>query len=295
MKTKMNEATLMAYLYGELSAAEKSEVEKYFLENPEVLKEFQELQAVKSVLGKMEDKEVIAPPIFVDDTVGKSFDPAGAETFSLFGRRIFLPFGKRGSPFGSWVGIAASLLIVMLGAKLLGVQMKFSNNEFIVSFGESKKEMAAQSLSPAQVQQMINQSLSQNNDFVNASWSETQSKMADALKQNTLFNSQKVNEISKTAASNSQEEIRQFMQSLREENSQALQEYIRLSSTDQKQYIETLLVDFNKYMQEQRSQDLDLVQTRITSLEEDNNLFKQEAGQILTSLIGNDNSTVKRN
>ena len=46
MKTKMNEVTLMAFLYGELSAAEKSEVEKHFQENPEAMKEFQELQLI---------------------------------------------------------------------------------------------------------------------------------------------------------------------------------------------------------------------------------------------------------
>ena len=173
--------------------------------------------------------------------------------------------------------------------------MKYSANELTLSFGDLKKEVAAPALTPEQVQQLINASLAQNNDYVRASWNESQNKMNEALKQNTLFNSQKVNELSKTVASTSQEEIRQFMEGIRNQNVEAMQTYIRLSSSDQKQYIENLLVDFTKYMQEQRNQDLNLVQTRITSLEEDNNLFKQEAGQILTSLISNNNPSLKRN
>lgn len=278
MKHKMNEATLMAYLYGELSATEKTEVEKYFQENPEALKEFQDLQVVKAALGKIEDKEVIAPPIFMDDTL--SIPPSRVRGLGLgFFRYV--------------TGIAAAFFIVMIGAKLLGVQMQYSGNEFTLSFGDIKK-VDVQRLSTDQVQQMINASLSQNNDFVQASWNESQNKMNESLRQNTAFNSQKVNELSKSVASASQEEIRQFMESLRNENSQLMQEYIRLSSNDQKQYIENLLVDFTKYMQEQRNQDLNLVNTRLTTLEEDNTQFRQEAGQILTSLISNNNS-IKRN
>jgi hypothetical protein len=278
MKTKLSEATLMAYLYGELGATEKQEVEKYFQENPEAKAAFQGMLAVKTALGKITDKEVIAPPIFMDDT------------------RSLSHFGGRGVNFIRYaVGIAAAFFIVMLGAKLMDVQMKYSDNEFSLSFGDTKKETIAPALSPDQVQQMINNSLSQNNNMVQASWSESQQKFNDALKQNTLFNSQKVNELSKTVAASSQEEIRQFMQRLQNENAEAMQEYIRLSSSDQKQYIENLLVDFSKYMQEQRNQDLNLVQTRINSLEEESNLFKQEAGQILTSLISNGTSGVKRN
>ena len=275
MKHKLNEATLIAYLYGELSATEKSEVEKYFRENPEAYREFQNLQLVKAALGKIADKEVIAPPVFMDE-------------------RPVITLWRSGF-FRYAASIAAAFFVVMIGAKLLDVQMKYADNEFTLSFGDIKKEVVAPVLTSDQVQQMINASLSQNNDFVRTSWSESQNKMNEALKQNTIFNSQKVNELSKTVALASQEEIRQFMQSLRNENNQIMQDYIRLSSSDQKQYIESLLVDFSKYMQEQRTQDLNLVQSKIISLEEDNNLFKQEAGQILTGLISNDNPSIKRN
>jgi hypothetical protein len=37
------------------------------------------------------------------------------------------------------------------------------------------------------------------------------------------------------------------------------------------------------------------VNTRLTTLEADNTQFRQEAGEILSSLISNNNSSVKRN
>jgi hypothetical protein len=275
---KIDEGTLMAYLYGELSATEKSEVEKHFQENPNALQAFQEMQRVKAALGKITDKEVIAPPIFMDDE-----KPVVSVWRSGFVRYA--------------VGIAAAFFIVMVGARLLGVQMEYSDNAFTLSFGEVRKQDPMQGLSPDQVQQMINASLAKNNDYVQASWSESQNKLNEALNKNTALTSQRMNEISKTTASASQEEIRQFMERLRNENSQAMQDYIRLSSNDQRLYIENLLVDFTKYMQEQRNSDLNMVNARIATIEEDNTIFREEAGQILTSLIsnGDNNSAIKRN
>jgi hypothetical protein len=142
---------------------------------------------------------------------------------------------------------------------------------------------------------MINNALHKNNEFVQASWDDSQSRVKADLINNTTLTTQKINEINQAAALESQEQIRRFMQNLQGENNRALQEYIRLSSNDQKQYIESLLVDFSKYMQEQRNQDLNIMNARLNTLEEDNTLFRQEASQIITSLISNNNSEVKRN
>lgn len=274
---KIDEGKLMAYLYGELSAKEKGEVEKHFQDNPDALKEFQEMSFVRGALAKATDKEVIAPPIFMDDE---------KPTISLW-RSGFVRYA---------VGIAAAFFIVMVGAKLLGVQMNYSNNEFTLSFGDIKKQEMPTGLSPEQVQQLIDASLTRNNEAVQASWNESQSKWNETLKQNAYLTSNRLNEISKTASASTQEEIRQFMERLRNENSQAVQDYLRLSSNEQRQYIENLLVDFSKYMQEQRNSDLDLVNARLTTLEQDNTIFREEAGEILTSLISNNNnSSVKRN
>jgi hypothetical protein len=64
-----------------------------------------------------------------------------------------------------------------------------------------------------------------------------------------------------------------------------VKDYFTLTSGEQKQYIEGLLVDFAKYLQQQRSDDLRLVQMRLNSIEQNNTVFKQETEQILSSII----------
>lgn len=276
MKHNMSEEALMAYLYGECNAEERTEIEKYFNTNPEELEKYKELLFVREAMSRIEEKEVIAPPITALDE---------KPIVSLW-RSGFVRYAA---------GIAAAFVVVMIGAKLLGLQMSYSSNQFTLSFGAPTAKEVKSGISPEQVQEMIAAALSKNNQAVQASWDESQTKMKETLQQNVTLTSQKVDQITKSVASASQEEIRQFMQSLRSENNQLVQDYIRLSSNDQKQYIESLLVDFSKYMQEQRNQDLNVLSTRLNALEEDNTLFRQEAGQILTSLISDNNSQVKRN
>jgi hypothetical protein len=272
----MNEETLISYLYGESNAEERVEVEKYFMENPSELVKYKELLFVKETMGRVVDKEVIAPPLFMSDE-----KPA----IRLWNSG-FIRFS---------IGIAAALVIVMFGAKLMGVQMNYSGNEFTMSFGEPVVKEADSGVSPNEVQDMINTALHKNNQAVQASWEDSQSRMHEELKMNSQLTTKKINEINQAAALESQEQIRRFIQNLQVENSQTLQNYIQLSTADQKQYIESLLVDFSKYMQEQRNQDWNIMNARLNTLEEDNSLFRQEAGEILTSLITDNNSTVKRN
>ena len=276
MKLNMNEETLMTYLYGESNADERAEVEKYFMENPNELNKYKELLFVKDTLGKIADKEVIAPPLIMsDETPSISLWKSGFIRYSI--------------------GIAAAFVIVMFGAKLLGVQMNYSGNQFTLSFGEPVVKETTSGVSPMEVQDMINSALHKNNEVVQASWEQSQNKMQAELTNNSMLTTQKINQINRNASLESQDQMRRFMQSLQAENNQAFQEYIRLTTSEQKQYIEGLLVDFSKYMQEQRNQDLNVMNARLNTLEEDNTLFREEAGQIITSLISDNNSTIKRN
>jgi len=141
------------------------------------------------------------------------------------------------------------------------------------------------SLSPEQVQQMINTSLDRNNTLVKASLEETQKKLDASIRSNLTLNSGKLDHLVREASTASQQQIRQFVDGIRSENMQQVKDYFQLTSTEQKKYIENLLVDFAKYLQQQRNNDLQLVQTRMNSLEQNTDLFKQETEQILSSII----------
>lgn len=273
MSYRPDQQDWMAYLYNEMEPAERERMEHYLLSHPDARRELEQYQHLRQMMGSVSDKEVIAPPIVVGET-----------------RQRFLwnsPYLK------TVISIAASLLIIMLAGRLTGIQMSLNNNEFRISFGSpqpsrdgvKQNEEVNPSLTSQEVQQMINASLNDNNLAMQASWNETQQKLGASIKKNLASTSGQINKLVSEASHASQEQIRQYVSNMQAENSQMMKNYFRLSSSEQKDYIEHLLVDFAKYLQQQRQDDLQLVQSRLNSIEENTDVFKQETEQILTSII----------
>jgi hypothetical protein len=270
MSYKPDQQELMAYLYNELEGEDKIRVEQYLAENPDARKEFQQLGSVSKMLGSIKDKEVIAPPIFIPESNKLRFWDA--------------PY------FRTVISIAASLILVLLVGKFSGARMSIQNNELRLSFGEQQVEPISQpeipsTLSANEVQQMINQSLQVNNSLLTDNWEESRKKLEKSIQGNLVINSEKMNDLVKQASSATQDQVQQYVASIQSENMKMVKDYFMLTSTEQKQYIEGLLVDFAKYLQQQRRDDLQLVQLRINSLEQNTNVFQQETEQILTSII----------
>src|SRR5690606_15130579 len=157
MNYKPDETLLISYLYGELQGEEKRHVERYLAEHPEALREVESLTFVRKALANVPDKEVIAPPIVFDDHKTRYFWNA--------------PFGR------SLIGIAASITLILLVGKFTGFNASYTNNTFVIRFGEPKElpatETAQPGLSAYAVQEMIDQSLVRNNDQLQAQWTET--------------------------------------------------------------------------------------------------------------------------
>ncbi|HET6543035.1 MAG TPA: hypothetical protein VFG46_21260 [Chryseolinea sp.] len=274
MSYKTNENDLMAYLYGELEGSEKEAMDKYLFEHPEARIELERLQQMRSMLGHVKDKEVIAPPIFVGESKQRFIWNA--------------PYLK------TIVSIAASLLLIILVGKLSGMRIQYQESELRISFGGNQVgndnvAAAAQptlaSLSSEEVQAMINSSLDKNNMAMQSSWKETQQQLDASITKNLQQNSNKIDKLVRDASAASQDQIRQFVSGMQTENLQLVKNYFKLSADEQKQYIESLLVDFSKYLQQQRNDDLQLVQTRLNSIEKNTDVFKQETEQILSSII----------
>jgi hypothetical protein len=270
MSYKPQEHDWLAYLYGELEGAEREKVEQYLLTDPEARHEYESFKRLRAVMGNVSDKEVIAPPIFVGDSKQAYFWKAPA--------------------FKTVMSIAATLLLLMIVGKVTGIQISASGNEFRMSFGEPAKppvEVPVQtaSLDATAVQQMINASLQQNNVAMQTTWRESQDKLDASIRQNLAMNSGKIDRLVHDASAASKEQIQAYVTSLQTENIAMVKNYFELTSSEQKDYIENLLVDFAKYLKQQRNDDLQLVQTRLNSLEQNTSVFKEETQQILSSII----------
>ncbi len=277
MSYKPDESALMAYLYGELQGDEKRSVEKYLAENPQVMTELQGMMDVRKILSAIEDKEVIAPPIVMEDS-----------------RQRFLwntPYLK------TVISIAASIMLLLVAGKILDLRISFEGNSAQISFGAPAAKTdnpVQQGLTAQQVQDMINQSVQSNNQVVQASWSESQKKIDASIRQNMAMNSEKFNELVKKASTASEAQISGYVASLKNENQQMVKDYFKLTTSEQQKYIESLLVDFAKYMNQQRTSDLQAIQLRMASMEQNTTALKEETEQILTSIVSN-NTTAPGN
>ncbi len=287
MSYKPDEKDWMAYLYDELEGTEKERMDLYLLENPNARVQFEQFQKLRGTLSSVEDKEVIAPPIFVGDS-----------------KQRFLsnPY------FKVIISIAASLILVILVAKFSGMRVGISRNEFRLSFGAPEvekikpiqnEETKPSGLTPDEVQQMISTALAENNNSQQTNWKQAQKKLDASIQKNLVANTERIDLLLRQAATASQDQVRDYVAGLQAENMNQVKDYFELTSTEQKKYMETLLVDFSQYLQQQRNNDLQLVQSQMQSLEQNTNIFKQETEQILTGIISsvksNDNSTDTKN
>jgi hypothetical protein len=270
MAYKATEQEMMAYLYGELEGVEKEAIENYLLQNADARAEFEKLKSLRQVMSNVRDKEVIAPPLFLGD-----------------GPRVRLldtPYIR------TILSIAASLLLLMLVGRVVGMRIGWSGNELAIGFGapvERSQPVVAQTtgITPNQVQQMINSALSENNLALQTNWEATQRKLDASINRNLDLNSAKIDRLVKESSAASQDQIREFVAGIQTENLKMVKSYFQLNSAEQKQYVEGLLVDFSKYLQQQRNDDLQVVETQLKSLQQNTDLFKQETEQILTSII----------
>jgi hypothetical protein len=257
MSYRPDESVLTSWLYGELDAAEKAKVEKYFQENPDELKKMQQFNDVRDIMGNIRDKEVIAPPLFMDDDT-----------------RV-IPIWRTSS-FRTIATIAASFLLLLVAARLLDMRVNYSNSELRISFGQPAVETPAGGLTAMQVQTMINQSIAQN-----------RSELDETIRSTLASNTTQINDLVKQAASASKDDIRTFVSTIQRDNLAQMRDFLQLSSAEQRKYTDNLIVDFSKFLAEQRSQDINMFQTRFSRIEQNTDELKTETEQILASIISN--------
>jgi hypothetical protein len=269
MKVKPDESVLMAYLYGELDAEEMKRVEEYLYANPEAQKEIQDLAQVRKGFSALTDREVIPPPIL--------WEPA-------YHRFWQTPY------FKVLTGIAASLIIVFVTGWLTGLSMRVADGELRIGFGAKASPPAT--LTAEAVQRMISESLAKNNQALASGWATTEQRLTESIRLSLASNALTNRDaLVKQVASATQDQVREYVAALQEENARMMKNYLTLSASEQQQVIEELLVDFSRYLNQQRTNDLLELQQRLTRIEQNTDLFKQETEQLLTSIIASVDET----
>jgi len=270
MNNKPDETVLISYIYGELDEKGRQQVEQYLAENPSERERLKGLSDAHEIIGSLGDKEIITPPVWLEDTGGL--------------RSIL-----RSAFFKTTMSIAASFLLLMIAGKIIGMEIRYRSGELTINFGGTRSDSMQggnqAAMGSQEVRSMINAALTKNNESIMAQWAEEQKKVDASIRDNFDQNARRLDIVMKSATALSQEQVRTFVAGLQSENLRLMKDYLKLSSTEQKTYVESLLVDFSKYLQEQRNQDLNAFQARMNSLEKNSDQFKQDTEQILSSLI----------
>ncbi|MEJ0055783.1 MAG: hypothetical protein WDN75_09105 [Bacteroidota bacterium] len=229
MNYKPDEATLVSYLYGELEPAEQLKVEEYLQKNPDEKKRMEEWSFTRTAFANLQDKEVIAPPIILGDD-SKTVTPFWKENY-----------------FRMPLGIAASLVLFLVAARMIGLSLSYSPGELKIGFGEKVppvevKEVPA--LTEQQVGEMIHSTVASNNEMLKASWTEDRKSLERSIQRNLNSNSLKIDKLMQTASLSSQEQVKQFVGQLQNDNLKVMKDYMQLSASGQKEYMRTCWLIF---------------------------------------------------
>ncbi len=278
MNYKPNHSILIAYLYGELDKEEKEKVEAYINSSPEAAKELEELKDVRDLLGKLPDKEVINP----------FYSWRDADSLS----------DKRLNRVNQWgflkpvIGIAASIILIMIVGILTNTRINFRNQGIVISFGNQLSQPAL--ISQSEVQNLVKSEVQNQVTKSKELFLEELQKIENNL--DTRFVSNGDHQLSsiKNVIDNQldvkEERIQKLVRDLQRENLKILAEYLEQAGKQQEFYIQGILSDFTLFIENQREEDLHLIEVNLRLLKDNSDLQFQETGQILASIINTVNT-----
>ena len=112
MSYKPTNEDMIAYLYGEVEAAQKAQIDEYLIKHPEFKAEIEALENTSMVMGQLEDIEVPSPVTFMKSDSNAEW---------MYWRK--------------YVAIAASILLIMTFGKISGFNMSYGETGFQAGFG----------------------------------------------------------------------------------------------------------------------------------------------------------------
>lgn len=256
MNYKPEESTLISYLYGELSTEESEKVETYLSENVEARKELEEMKSALSIMGQLKDKEVDVPTFTFDQTSNVIV----ASSSSNFWRKS--------------LAIAASIALLIFVGYLTRFNVSIGDRGFQLAFGEQDS-----GYSQAEVQSMIAQAIADNNSNLNQKFASTEAGIKEyVLDNNQELQTKFVNQVSKPSITESEFEHE------RQQYLSYLKQLIEDSEQSQKTYTDQVMTDFAIFLDIQRQNDMQVIQTRFNNLEDNTELNAYKTDQILSNL-----------
>jgi len=136
---------MMDYLYNELEPAQREEFEKILESSPDLQKELDELRDTHTLLSSTPSVIPEYKPAFL--TISNKSDENKANKVKPF----FTPIMK------TVLAVAASILLVLFGSSLSGMEMGQSEQGFYLTFGNPPVQQTDTGITEAQVLEIVEQ------------------------------------------------------------------------------------------------------------------------------------------
>lgn len=270
MSYKPDESTLVAYLYNELNSETRAKVEAYLKDNPEVLKEIEEIKSMRKLMGKWQDKDIDEP------------------TF-VFDNKKLVVVSQSGWLSGilkTSIGIAASISFLMAMAYFSNLNISNTTSGIQISFGE-QKEAQKEEVSPIteeNIKTWLAESVANNNAQLVSKINETEQNLSEELTSYQLLNNRAIAAV-KNNSNVDESLLQEYVVQLNAQNKEILLDLITSTENSQRQYVNEIMSDYSLYLEEQRQNDLQMIQTSFNGLKDNTEVSQIETNQILASII----------
>ncbi|SNT36824.1 hypothetical protein SAMN05421640_3594 [Ekhidna lutea] len=255
MSYKPEESTLIAYLCGELVGKELDKVEKYLADNEDARKELNGLKSTLSIMGQLEDKEVEVPT-FSFENPRKVV--VGASTMSFWQRTL---------------AIAASIALILFMGYLTNFRVTLNNQGFELAYGHQAGEQNQQD-----IEKLVAEAIEKNNKRLSEDIQLAKEDMRNLVSEsNQSLQNQLVSYKPDHVVDDFEKQKKQYLEQLRK--------MVESSELEQKKYTDQVLTDFAIFLDIQRQNDLELIQTRFENFQDDAELNQFQTNQILANII----------
>ncbi|MFY0654093.1 MAG: hypothetical protein JXQ96_18795 [Cyclobacteriaceae bacterium] len=264
MESKIDESTIIDFLYGNLSAEDRQKMQEAMDKDPQLKKEVEEMAGVMEFMGKSEDKEVI-PPSFV-------FEDESKRPVSFFAHRSFRYIAS----------VAASLFILLMAGYVTNFKVLSNSEGMVIGFGSNAEQ---EGITKDEVRGIMEEVLTSYNAGQDKKLVDLEKKLSSQLES---LEEENINTIKNYMASNSEqsrEVIRKYINQSNADNKQMIADYFKVSGEQQKEYMNSVLTDFSKFYNDQRKQDLEAIRTGLLEYKDSNDQKQYETEVVLASLM----------
>lgn len=260
--SKLKESEIIDYLYGNLNSGDRKRVEEAINSDSQLKQEVEDISQMLNIVGKLEDKEVIPPTfIFPDEK-----------------KNVHKWWQSR--PLRTIAAIAAGISLIIVTSYFTGLGIVLGEGQLTLAFGER-----APQVDKGQIQSWMKEVMTEYNEQTEEKMYDMETQLVARINQSEKQRMDSMQGLISDYSSHSNALMREYVKQVNKENLEMIQNFFLVSSEKQQEYLDAVLADFNKFYQDQRAYDLQMIETGLYQMHNNTKAKQKETDQVLANLI----------